>query len=90
MNLLPRLNRSLNRSPFRPRFRSLKRWLAMPLLGHALALSALALSAGTVPAAQAQTAWPSKPIRVIVPYPAGGNADSATRALGELVSAELG
>lgn len=33
--------------------------------------------------------WPSRPIRVVVPYPAGGNADSASRALADVVSASL-
>ncbi|WP_421955269.1 Bug family tripartite tricarboxylate transporter substrate binding protein [Polaromonas sp.] len=39
--------------------------------------------------AWAQQEWPSKPIRIIVPYPVGGNADSAARAYGEIVSAAL-
>jgi tripartite-type tricarboxylate transporter receptor subunit TctC len=33
--------------------------------------------------------WPAKPIRIVVPYPAGGNADSASRILAEIVSARL-
>ena len=33
--------------------------------------------------------WPSKPIRIVVPYPAGGNADSASRAVAEVVAANL-
>ena len=34
--------------------------------------------------------WPAKqPIRIVVPYPAGGNADSAARALAAVVSANL-
>ncbi|MEQ6437967.1 tripartite tricarboxylate transporter substrate binding protein [Comamonas sp. w2-DMI] len=41
------------------------------------------------PCAHAQE-WPAKqPIRVIVPYPAGGNADSAVRALGEAIGGPL-
>ena len=34
--------------------------------------------------------WPAKqPIKIIVPYPAGGNADSAARAVAEAASANL-
>ncbi|MDD2546760.1 MAG: tripartite tricarboxylate transporter substrate-binding protein [Burkholderiaceae bacterium] len=34
--------------------------------------------------------WPAKqPVRIIVPYPAGGNADAAARALAEQVSGAL-
>jgi len=33
--------------------------------------------------------WPTKPIRIIVPYPPGGNSDSAARVLAEMVSASL-
>lgn len=39
--------------------------------------------------AQAQS-WPDKPIRLIVPAPAGGGVDYAARALGERISANLG
>ncbi|MEY3887061.1 MAG: hypothetical protein RL650_1153 [Pseudomonadota bacterium] len=39
--------------------------------------------------AHAQT-WPDKPIRLIVPAPAGGGVDYAARALGERISANLG
>lgn len=50
------------------------------------AVGALAIAAGP---AQAQE-WPAKqPIRIIVPYPAGGNADSAARALADVVSGNL-
>ncbi len=53
---------------------------------HLLAATALGLSALS---AQAQE-WPAKqPIRIVVPYPAGGNADSAARALAESVSGSL-
>ncbi|WP_043005952.1 Bug family tripartite tricarboxylate transporter substrate binding protein [Comamonas testosteroni] len=41
------------------------------------------------PFAHAQE-WPAKqPIKVVVPYPAGGNADSAARALGEAITGPL-
>lgn len=34
--------------------------------------------------------WPAKqPIKIIVPYPAGGNADSAARAIGDVISHSL-
>jgi tripartite-type tricarboxylate transporter receptor subunit TctC len=49
-------------------------------------IAALGLAAGPTWAQD----WPAKqPIRIVVPYPAGGNADSAARALGEVVSANL-
>ena len=40
--------------------------------------------------ATAQTAWPAKPIRVVIPWPAGGNADSVGRLLTERLSKSLG
>jgi tripartite-type tricarboxylate transporter receptor subunit TctC len=39
---------------------------------------------------QAQDAYPSRPIRLIVPYPAGGTADAMARALGQEVTAAWG
>ena len=33
------------------------------------------------PVAVSAQSWPSQPIRWIVPYPAGGNADSSARAV---------
>jgi tripartite-type tricarboxylate transporter receptor subunit TctC len=40
--------------------------------------------------AWAQTLWPSKPIRIVVGYPAGGLADSIARAYGEYLGQKLG
>lgn len=37
----------------------------------------------------AQGVWPSRPIRVIVPYPPGGPTDTATRILGAALSERL-
>jgi len=52
---------------------------------QALALAALAGSGS----AMAQ-AWPSKPITLIVPFPAGGTTDVLARALGEKLTLSLG
>jgi tripartite-type tricarboxylate transporter receptor subunit TctC len=50
------------------------------------ALAAMALAQGPAWAQE----WPAKqPIRIIVPYPAGGNADSAARAYAQIASAHL-
>jgi tripartite-type tricarboxylate transporter receptor subunit TctC len=41
-------------------------------------------------AAMAQTSWPSKPIRFVVPFAAGGHLDIAARILAEKISPTLG
>ena len=53
----------------------------------AVAVAGLALGA-TV--AAAQDAWPSKPIRIVVPYPAGGQTDGIARSFGDFLSRKLG
>lgn len=56
----------------------------------------MAVSAGIVatPAlfstSSAQGAFPSKPIRIVVPYPAGGQTDGIARTFGEVLSRRLG
>ena len=52
-----------------------------------LLAAALAL-AGT--AALAQTAYPSKPIKIVVPFPAGGTSDVLARLIGVKLSESLG
>lgn len=54
-----------------------------------LTLTALTLGMVVAQPALAQE-WPTRqPLRIIVPYPAGGNADSAARAIAEIVSANI-
>jgi tripartite-type tricarboxylate transporter receptor subunit TctC len=53
-----------------------------------LAVTAALTIAASV--AQAQQPWPSKPIRVIIPHPAGGPADVPPRAMGPILAQALG
>ena len=40
--------------------------------------------------ASAQNSFPSKPIRIVVPYPAGGQTDGIARSFGDFLSRRLG
>ena len=42
-----------------------------------------------VPAAMAQSTWPSRPIKIMVPFAAGGTSDILARVLGEKLSKAL-
>ena len=53
----------------------MKRFLALALLLPGLALA---------------QAYPTKPVRIIVPYPAGGIVDLMARAIGDGLGAKLG
>src|SRR4051794_23359702 len=56
-------------------------------IGHLLlAIASLAASATGL---SAQDAYPSRPLRVIVPYPAGGPTDILARLVGDRLSANL-
>ncbi|RZI95907.1 MAG: tripartite tricarboxylate transporter substrate binding protein, partial [Rubrivivax sp.] len=59
-------------------------------MNHRRALMALAAALLTSGAALAQSGFPSKPIRVIVPYPAGGLSDFQIRAMVEPLGKLLG
>ncbi len=49
----------------------------------------IALCAAAAPAALAQ-GWPAKPVRIIVPYPAGGSGDIVARVIAQKMSDGLG
>jgi tripartite-type tricarboxylate transporter receptor subunit TctC len=56
-----------------------------------LALAALSCAAALLPlAASAQAGYPNKPIRVVVPFPAGSTTDIIARAITDKMSASLG
>ena len=56
---------------------------ALPcFLATSVALAVALVTGATSPAAGAQE-WPAKPIRVIVPFPAGGTSDVLARELGQ-------
>ena len=50
----------------------------------------LALALAACACVQAQSSWPSRPVRILVPYPAGGSTDILTRLLGQRLSESLG
>jgi tripartite-type tricarboxylate transporter receptor subunit TctC len=55
-----------------------------------LVLGMACLCASWAPAAFAQTKYPVRPIRMLIPFPAGGAADTIGRTLGEQLSAQMG
>jgi len=52
-------------------------------------LLSLALALGSAPIAQAQPAYPEKPVKLIVPWPPGGSADAIGRLVAVGLAAEL-
>lgn len=48
------------------------------------------LAAAAAPWARAQSNWPAKPVRIVVPFGAGGVADLTARAVGDQLAKQLG
>lgn len=62
----------------------------METLRHFLAATAGALTLLVAAPALAQDGFPNKPLRIVVPFTAGGVVDSIARAIGERLSAKYG
>jgi tripartite-type tricarboxylate transporter receptor subunit TctC len=54
------------------------------------ACAVAALVSGGTPAVASEPAWPSKPMRLIVPFPTGGASDAVARLLAKAISDGLG
>ena len=61
---------------------------AQVLAGFMLSIAAAWIA--WAPAAFAQAKYPVKPIRILIPFPAGGAADTIGRTLGEQLAAQMG
>jgi len=63
------------------------------MIKAATTLGILALSSALLPAAHAQpggAAWPARPLKMVVPYPPGGNTDAIARFVAQPMSKALG
>ena len=58
-------------------------------MGRIIAAVAATIMIAMLPAAQAQP-WPERTIRIVVPYPPGGNVDGAARIIAEQLQKALG
>ena len=60
-------------------------------MNHITRRAALASASAWLVTANAMAqAWPAKPMRILVPYPAGGIVDIVTRAVADPMQADLG
>jgi tripartite-type tricarboxylate transporter receptor subunit TctC len=53
-------------------------------------IASLSAIAGASRPASAQSSWPSRPVRVLVPYPAGGTTDVTVRTVASVLQGRLG
>jgi tripartite-type tricarboxylate transporter receptor subunit TctC len=61
-----------------------------PIRFRALIVAVLALTAGALAMPAAAQTWPNRPVKIIVPYPAGGNVDLAARLVVPGLTAAFG
>src|SRR5262245_20237457 len=57
---------------------------------RAFLTSLCSAAAATIPHASGAQSYPSRPVRLIVPFAAGGPSDNAARTLGEALAKRLG
>lgn len=65
------------------------RTFVKPIAASAALVCGAAMLPG-IAAAQANAAYPSKPVRLVVPYPAGGPTDTGSRIIGQKLGEALG
>ena len=63
-------------------------WLAIATL--ALGIATTLAGVAWAPSAQAQDAWPSRPVKIVSPFPAGGTSDIMARMVAEALAKEFG
>lgn len=93
---LSRLWRGKAKFAPRPPMGAVRRWLRSFLCLYALGCATLALAVPAMPAHAGtqqlarSMSFPDRPMRLIVPFPAGGVADAVARMLAERLSVRLG